>query len=544
MFLSHIAVFRFFLLVFMLNFSTILLAEPKSNKEIDLNSWTNPKIALEKRFKALDSFYQLNHLKYPDSTLVTVNYHYQLAVSSNQPMQQFEAKKNKGNILRLKGLYKEAMISYQIAYDIVEKLDNPLLMAKIDGNKGNIYAYQRDYISAINHFSKALSTYEKIGDGSGKRTMLTSLGNMFLLIQDYKKALSYFEPILKELKAKNIEDRSLGILHTNLGWAYYKLSNWSMSKESYENALKILKKENALFYVAEVYANLGRLHKEQKNDSQAVNYFNKCVELNTLLGVKKNVLEAKLFLAELTANNDPSKALSMVISIKSDIDNEHDNLLLRDLYALLHACYKRIGNIGFALESHEMYARYNDSVQKEINGFHAIRTAYEKDTKLLLDNLQLKAEQEKKDIQIKQLKQVIGLIFFSLLILFVSLYYIFYIRKKNLIERERLLKEIEKLKSNEKKSLVVNSKDFIFNRELIEQTINRRLNETDWKVLHILLEDATYSNREIAEKVCMSIDGIGSSLKRLYVYFDVKETKYRKIALLHTVMNISNITST
>jgi ATP/maltotriose-dependent transcriptional regulator MalT len=81
----------------------------------------------------------------------------------------------------------------------------------------------------------------------------------------------------------------------------------------------------------------------------------------------------------------------------------------------------------------------------------------------------------------------------------------------------------------------------MFHRELIEQTINRRLNETDWKVLHILLEDATYSNREIAEKVSMSIDGIGSSLKRMYLYFDVKETKYRKIALLHTVMNISSV---
>jgi tetratricopeptide (TPR) repeat protein len=541
MFLSVITVSKIFLLVFIINFSTILLAEPKPNKEVEQHSWTNSNVALENKFNALDSFYQLNHLKFPDSTLVIVNYHYQLAISSNQPMEQFEAIKNKGNILRLKGLYKEAMSSYQIAYEIAKKLDNPLLMAKIEGNKGNIYAYQRDYLSAINHFSKALSTYEKIGNSNGKRTMLTSLGNMFLLIQDYKKALSYLEPVLEELKVQKIDDRSLGIVYTNLGWANYKLSNWRMSEESYEKALKILKRENALFYVAEVYANLGRLHKELNNDSQALNYLKKCIELNSLLGVKENELEAKLLLAELIADKDPRKALNMAISMKSSIDNEHDILLLRDLYSLLHTCYKKIGAIAFALESHEMYARYNDSVQKEINGFHTIRTAYEKDTKLLLDNLQLKTEQEKKDLQIKQLKQVIGLIFFSLLIISVSLYYIYAIRKKNLNERESLLKEIAKLKLNEKKSLVVNSKDFMFHRELIEQTINRRLNETDWKVLHILLEDATYSNREIAEKVSMSIDGIGSSLKRMYLYFDVKETKYRKIALLHTVMNISSV---
>ncbi|MCG9880728.1 MAG: tetratricopeptide repeat protein [Bacteroidia bacterium] len=371
--------------------------------------------------------------------------------------------------------------------------------------------------------------------------MLTSLGNMFLLIQDYKKALTYLEPVLEELKAQKIEDRSLGIVYTNLGWAYFKLSNWSKSKESYEKALQILKKENALFYVAEVYGNLGRLYKELNDDSKAVNYLKKCIELNSLLGVKKSELEAKLLLAELTADKDPKKALNMAISIKSAVDNEEDMILLRDLYSLLHVCYKNMGTISSALECHEIYARYNDSVQKEINGFNTIRTAYEKDTKLQLVNAQLKAEQEKTNLEIKQLKQVIGLIFFSLLIIFVSLYYIYNIRKKNLNERERLLKEIKKLKSNEKNNLVVNSKDFIFNRELIEQKINRRLNETDWKVLHILLEDATYSNREIADKVSMSIDGIGSSLKRMYVYFDVKETKYRKIALLHAVMNISSV---
>ena len=36
----------------------------------------------------------------------------------------------------------------------------------------------------------------------------------------------------------------------------------------------------------------------------------------------------------------------------------------------------------------------------------------------------------------------------------------------------------------------------------------------------------------------MSIDGIGSSLRRMYEYFELKDTKYKKIALIIKVINI------
>jgi len=39
-------------------------------------------------------------------------------------------------------------------------------------------------------------------------------------------------------------------------------------------------------------------------------------------------------------------------------------------------------------------------------------------------------------------------------------------------------------------------------------------------------------NKKIAEKAHMSVDGIGSSLRRMYDYFDIKDTKYKKISLL------------
>ncbi len=63
-------------------------------------------------------------------------------------------------------------------------------------------------------------------------------------------------------------------------------------------------------------------------------------------------------------------------------------------------------------------------------------------------------------------------------------------------------------------------------------------------VLNILLDDPVITNKEIAEKTFMSVDGIGSSLRRMYEYFNIKESKYKKISLLLEGIKISNYSNT
>ena len=65
------------------------------------------------------------------------------------------------------------------------------------------------------------------------------------------------------------------------------------------------------------------------------------------------------------------------------------------------------------------------------------------------------------------------------------------------------------------------------------------MNETDWSILQILLDNPTVMNKEISEKTMLSVDGFGSSLRRMYDYFEICDTKYKKIALLNKVIKIS-----
>ena len=109
---------------------------------------------------------------------------------------------------------------------------------------------------------------------------------------------------------------------------------------------------------------------------------------------------------------------------------------------------------------------------------------------------------------------------------------------KNTKKRDDLLEQIKFLKEN-KLSTILDSNKFELSKQKIDNFLSRELNETDRKVLLLLLDNPMVLNKEIAENSNMSIDGIGSSLRRVYEYFEINETKYKKVALIHKAVNIS-----
>ena len=158
---------------------------------------------------------------------------------------------------------------------------------------------------------------------------------------------------------------------------------------------------------------------------------------------------------------------------------------------------------------------------------------------ILAENEQ-KLQKEKAETESKHQQKTYGIILGSIILIMGILFYFNRNIKKNRKKRDELLQEIEKLKSNEGQKLVLNSNEFQLVREKIEKSIDKALNETDWNVLNILLKEPDITNNEIAEQAFMSVDGIGSSLRRMYVYFDIKESKYKKIALITKAIKASN----
>jgi hypothetical protein len=173
------------------------------------------------------------------------------------------------------------------------------------------------------------------------------------------------------------------------------------------------------------------------------------------------------------------------------------------------------------------------------NNHRVARVAYEKDVEHQLHVVRMEGRRKQDRLRIQQLRLVLSLVIgfggaISLLIAHLVRF-----REDQRFRRQALLHEIESLKSALKQADLANPEAGGLDRERIEQRLGRTLNPTDWKVLNILLDDPAVTNLVIAERAFMSVDGIGSSLRRMYQYFEVTETKYKKIALLRAAMTLS-----
>ena len=188
----------------------------------------------------------------------------------------------------------------------------------------------------------------------------------------------------------------------------------------------------------------------------------------------------------------------------------------------------------------EKHTVYKDSFQLEKNKIlivkETIKSEYE-------NKLQESKAINEKESAIVRLTYTYRIYFILSLTILLVILFVYVQRVKNLKTRKELdslLLEINTLKRKEKLNLLVDSSNFELNQERIQKSINRKLNKTDWGVLNVLLDNPEVSNKEISEKVFLSIDGIGSSLRRMYSFLKLKETKYKKVLLLKKAIEISN----
>ncbi|WP_320814124.1 tetratricopeptide repeat protein [Flavobacterium sp.] len=525
-------------LILFILFTTNFVAQTNT-KELK-TIWENTKNADSIRFNALAQYYKINNQAQPDSTLVVLDYYYKLAKDKNSIKELFNVANDRGGIYRFKGESDLAMKFYKEAEKLTIKLNDFDLKATILGNIGNVYINKKDYQQATEYFSKSLKIYQKTNNKKGESHMLTSLGSVFLIIQNYDVALDYYKKALSIVKNTNVEERRIAVIYVNIGWTNFEKKQFEQAKLYYEKALKILEVTNDKFFLVNCYATLANINLELNELEKANKYALKNLTLSKELNMDSYVINGEIILAKLAfKKNEFKEATEKAEKILENLDSNASVELKKELYDLLYKCYKENKNSKKSLEMFEQFTIYRDSIQLEKNNFAVIRAAVKNEYDVKLYENKLNNEKAQANLKLKQLKNTFYIIFGSVILIFCTIFYFRRKIKKDRLKREELLHEINRLKTIETSSIVSNSNPFELNKSKIESAISQKLNETDWNVLTILLADPVISNKDIAEKAFMSIDGIGSSLRRMYQYFDIKESKYKKISLLMEAIKLS-----
>lgn len=507
-----------------------------------LTVWSDELRPIEERLSAFDLMYQQFYEQYPDTMLHELEQLRIKAKAFNRPLILFESFIRKGGLLAYQGKNIEALLAYDQAEQVAASLEDSLRLGTVASNRGNVYAGISEYLEATEQYTLALKLYKSANYVNGQQNVRMALGNIFVFIDDYAFGKSYYESVWAELDPDS-STRFRGLLAMNRAWCEYKLGNLERAAGLYAMALELFKDENSGFYIAATYTNLARLQMDQDAFTEAKHSTQQALSLFRKLGATKDAIECQLILAQIEIETDVASALGMAESLEDDLLVLAGNESKRNFYELLYTGHKRLGNADIALKMHEQYLVFHDSVQVLKNYNLVLRTAYEKEVEREMFTLEMEGRQKNDELRIQQLQTVIWLVLAFVLVVSLLVAYIVRDQKKNRLRREGLLTQISELRQSGKMNLRVDAKEFELDRARIEHFLDRSLNETDWNVLTILLNNPSITNVQIAELAFLSVDGIGSSLRRMYGYFSVKETKYKKIALLHMAMKISKQTS-
>jgi len=187
-----------------------------------------------------------------------------------------------------------------------------------------------------------------------------------------------------------------------------------------------------------------------------------------------------------------------------------------------------------------MFSELKDSLNSVENYKEIIQKEYQFKYEKKQRETRLVLHKEKEKAVAKQFISYV-----SIFILFIIITVIFIFRSfKIKAEKKSLLQEVEILKDKSlisKKVLDSSFEKSQLDRVKIKKAINGSINGTDWKILSLLYKNPHITNREISEQVFLSIEGVKSSLKKMYTLFNIQHSRENKrLGLVITITLLSN----
>lgn len=320
---------------------------------------------------------------------------------------------------------------------------------------------------ALEYFHKAGSAAEGCSEYKYLSLLYYHWG---CLLQDEKP---YRESLNKLLKAEYYDrlrgDTTAWVYSlSGVGWSYMLEKQYDSAYYCLSKAIQ-LGKVNDREQISWLYYNVAILYYLQKEYIKALEYLNKSYDMGDNEQNKVDLMKGKVFLHLKEA--DSTRYYIEKSKEESDVG------MMLEYYGMASALEKQIGNLNKALEYHELYAAYMDSValRKDSNRLMEWQKKYNYSL-VQNENMYLKTVQQRKDI--------ILLLCVILLILLIPLFYLVYckiksnkeafIREQNRLWQQRIQKKDSELRQAKQE---ISSKEqqwkekALYNDELIKHII-------------------------------------------------------------------------
>ncbi len=299
---------------------------------------------------------------------------------------------NIGLVYKKLGFYDKAIEYYLEALKLDEEQQNDTNIAIQLNNIGIIYDRWGKYDEAIEYYIRSLRIKENLGEQKGMAATLNNIGMVYTSWRKFEQAIQNFEEALKIMTMLDNEGEMAKYLN-NLGLAYYNLRLYDTAIKYYNQALEIDTKLGKQDQVATQYNNIGLVYLSTRKYVEADHYLDLAIDIYralklqadeaTVLSNKANVHKElgnySVALKYLTQSTLLAEKLKLREQLKTNYKNYSE-------------IYRETGDYLKSLDYYQKYQAIEDSM-------------YSEEVHKQITDFEIKYESEKKDKEIKLLKQ-------------------------------------------------------------------------------------------------------------------------------------------
>lgn len=282
------------------------------------------------------------------------------------------AYKNIGIAKYMEGKYLESVENYEEALALFDSLKDKNGVANILSNEGAVYFNQADDEKALELYLKSLKVSEQIGDTLRILTALQNIGAVYYnKSSTFDKALEFYLkalPMSESLK----NDDAIGTITVNLGEIYLKRGEDSAALNYFQRSLEVYKGSPNVPYSLN---DIGKVYQYRKNYNTAIKYHQEAFDIAQKLNAKVDMAQSLLGLGDsYLQKGENSTAINYyneAETISKGISNT--NYELKNTYAGLAIAYSQLSDFKNAFKYQTLYSDikdsiYNIDVEKKMNG--------------------------------------------------------------------------------------------------------------------------------------------------------------------------------
>ncbi|OYU97537.1 MAG: hypothetical protein CFE21_04390 [Bacteroidetes bacterium B1(2017)] len=403
---------------------------------------------------------------------------------STTPKVKANAYNNLGMISKKKGDFAKAVFYYINALKNYELIHEPISQARTLNNLGSLYIQKKDYIKAQNCFQESNALIQGINDPEIVGQCISGLGFTAIHLGSKTEAIQLFSQAAEIFKAAGMK-ADYGKQLINLADVQSETKHYKLAEKNYFIAEEILKESKDNFGLSAIYNNLSECYLKQNKPKEAAKYLEKAYTLS--LGYT---------------------------------DINFNRLIVKNLSSI----YETLGQAEKALKYRKIYESLNDEMVNEAENvkYVELNHAYETSKK------EKKIEQQTQQItEIKSSRQYIIYLVAALLILVLV---VLFILNKRIQHQQKLEENIssvakqiaslkfenntlrQKLLETEKELKTLAQKYTEAKEKLPDNLVG--LSKREYEVLLFIAEGL--SDKEIAEKIFVSINTVRTHVRRIY----------------------------